>query len=127
MYPQLFCTKQCLIPLLTEFIVTDAFLAVEKHVLPGDNPDLDDPRYTLSPASGFTVADVFNRDATEGAYWLVEPYRDFLPLQYTGALDHRIRGKANAPLMIAALEHFVYHYSNKAVVLADVQGIYYCI
>ena len=55
-------------------------------------------------------------------FWLIEPFRDVEPLLHTSSLDHRpkfVNMQVNQT--IEAFEHFVYHYSNKELIFADLQ------
>lgn len=103
---------------LIEFTVTEAFLAMENHHPSSDN---DGDEVILSPASGLAPSDL-DLDQDDGAFWLIEPYRSSKPLHHTGSLDHRPKfSLTRVSQTIEAFEHFVYHYSNKLVVFADLQ------
>lgn len=106
-----------------EFTVSDAFVVAEDHLcLAAAEDEDDDPKLIFSPASGLTTVDwwAHSEGPIDGAYWLVEPFRPSKPLRHTGSLDHR-PGHGQVAQTIGALEHFIYHYSNKTLVFADLQ------
>ncbi|KAF7292547.1 Kinase-like protein [Mycena kentingensis (nom. inval.)] len=60
---------------------------------------------------------------TEGVTWLVEPYRPGRTIKFVGTLNHAAglhNGKIAAT--VHAFIHFAYEFSNKSLVLVDVQG-----
>ncbi|KAF7297564.1 Kinase-like protein [Mycena kentingensis (nom. inval.)] len=81
-------------------------------------PDDGEP----TPASA-VPADQIDAARTEGVTWLVEPYRPGRTIKFVGTLNHAAglhNGKIAAT--VHAFIHFAYEFSNKSLVLVDVQG-----
>ncbi len=76
-----------------------------------------------SPASGADRKDFANE---EGPYWLVEQKRAQSVVRFSGTLNHPSHFDKTG-LTIVAFAHYVYCYTKKNMVLADIQGKFICL
>ncbi|TFY74124.1 hypothetical protein EWM64_g9887 [Hericium alpestre] len=96
------------------FCFVEARLAKEIH-------DIDINEYP-SKASGLGPDDVDDDTYNCGAYWLIEPCRNIAVKKWTGTMSHRLSGFGQEDKTLSAFVHFVWHYTNSSVVLADLQS-----
>ncbi|KAJ7902399.1 kinase-like domain-containing protein [Mycena leptocephala] len=99
-----FCKTHSEIIVDTNVAVADAFLAVE----------VDRP----SAASG--VSRITDED--EGLTWLVERKHPTTVIKFSGTLVHRSHRRDLRSTTISAFAHFVFGYSKRTLVIADLQG-----
>ncbi|KAJ7512434.1 kinase-like domain-containing protein [Mycena galericulata] len=96
--------KRCAVPVHSAIVFADAWLGQE----------LNRP----SQASGTSKIDASH----EGITWLVESKRATMVEHYTFTLNHQSLRQDLCAQTIHAFAHFVYGHSNKAMVIADIQG-----
>lgn len=58
----------------------------------------------------------------EGSTWLVECRRPSATTKFSGTMSHQTRRNDRLSAIIHAFSHFVYGYSKRKLVLADIQG-----
>jgi hypothetical protein len=100
--------------------VTDIWLATELLTEEESKP---------CPAAGLDdLAEADMADVREtGVTWLIEPLRVGAVQKFSGTLNHK--SKAPTTRLAATVNtfiHFVYHFSQKSLVLCDVQSMFSC-
>lgn len=90
----------------------------------------------ILPSTGITFADAFLGQETgkfsvasdvdsmdfEGLTWLIEKKRPVTVTKFSGTMMHRTGQKDHQSQTVYAFAHFVYGFSNRTVVMADIQG-----
>lgn len=94
---------------LKDIAFTDVFLAVE----------VDRP----STASGVHLI----TENDDGLTWLVERKRPSTVIKFSGTLVHHSHRRDLRSATISAFAHFVFGYSKRTLVVADLQGNFYTV
>lgn len=70
----------------------------------------------------FSVASGVDSMDIDGLTWLVEKKRPTTVTRFSGTMMHRTCRKDHQSQTVYAFSHFVYGFSNRTVVMADIQG-----